>query len=396
MTGTYVTMPSGLKILAPRTPHTWIEKATGVFGDELSAKRLEADVASSVAFLRQRPFFQGEATVTTAVASATYVPIPMAELVDNVAGHSDSTNVSRWYDPFTATSSTIGDWYLVTSYIAFAGGTDPTKSYVAGIRLNGSTVYEGSKNAGATGKVQTGLCVDLVQMINSDYLEAVARQDTGGSINTTITGRTSTLTARWVCARTGTVVALPSTPRTWTAADLLTADTSGGVNVPLNVHIRDTLRFLIYPPIVRLSSVGSSQTIPTGAGTWTSFQLPTATVDNYTGWSSGANTKYTCQRAGLYSVYGLAAVAESATATGFRAARILHTIAAGGTAIYGGHSSQAATASSAGTQLPVLAKIRMAVNDTLELQLTHNEVGALTVKTGSGDHARLIAVWRSL
>jgi len=168
------------------------------------------------------------------------------------------------------------------------------------------------------------------------------------------------------------------------------------VNVPLNVHIRDTLRFLIYPPIVRLSSFGSSQTIPTGAGTWTSFQLPTATVDNYTGWSSGANTKYTCQRAGLYSVYGLAAVAESATATGFRAARILHTIAAGGTAIYGGHSSQAATASSAGTQLPVLAKIRMAVNDTLELQLTHNEVGALTVKTGSGDHARLIAVWRSL
>jgi hypothetical protein len=381
-------MPSGAVALPPVIPHTWIEQAGVVYGDPLRAKTLESQVAVAVAWHRQRPLFQGEATVTTSVASATYVPIPLAELVDNVSGHSDSANTSRWAAPGTSTGP---DWYLAIGQVPF-GTTDPTKSYIAALRINGATTFEGSKTSGVTGHNATPMVCDLLQLNSGDYVELCGRQDTGGAVSTTIATKTPTLGIRWVCAGSGTTVATPGTPRTWTAADAITADTTGGVNVPLNLHIRDTIRWLNYPPIARVTSQTSSQTIPTGSGTWTSFQFPTSTVDNYGMWSSGANTKLTCQRAGVYFVHGLAAVAEASGAAGYRASRLL----INGTTVYGGMSSQAATASTAGTQLPAFAHIRLAAGDTIELQMQQNDTGALTVKTGSGDHARLIAVWRSL
>jgi formylmethanofuran dehydrogenase subunit D len=381
-------MPSGAVALPPVIPHTWIEQAGVVYGDPLRAKTLESQVAVAVAWHRQRPLFQGEATVTTSVASATYVPIPLAELVDNVSGHSDSANTSRWAAPGTSTGP---DWYLAVGQLPFAT-SDPTKSFLAALRVNGSTVFEGMKVAGATGHNTTPLVCDLAQLNANDYLELCARQDTAGAVSTTVSSKSATLGIRWVCAGSGTTVATVATPRTWTAADAITADSTGGAKVPLNLHIRDVIRWLNYPPIARITSVGSSQTIPTGAGTWTSIQFPTATVDNYTMWSSGTNTKLTINRAGVYFVYGLAAVAEASGAAGYRASRLL----VNGTTVYGGMSSQVATASTAGTQLPAFGHIRLAVNDTIELQMQQNDTGALTVKTGTGDHARLIAVWRSL
>ncbi len=386
-------LPSGQAVTPPRDPATWVERATGVDGDPLRMRALEQDVSGSVAFHRQKPMFQGIGDVAIAVATATYTPIPLTEIVDNVAGHNDSANTSRWYAPSTINTT---DWYLALGVIPYAG-TDPTKSYITGYRIDGSAIIEGSKLPGTTGHTHTGLICDLVQMTSdgTHYAELLGRHDAGVSVNTVVSGKSPALSMRWVCSGSGTVVALPSAPRTWTAADLLTADTTGAGKVPLNLHIRDTIRWLNFPPIARITSVGTAQTIPTGTGTWTSIQFPTMTVDNYGMWSSGTNTKPTCQRAGLYFVHGLASVVEVVGAAGYRAARILHTIAAGGTAIYGGASTPPATNSSSGTQIPASALIRMAVGDTLELQMQQSDVGALAVRPSTG-HARLIAVWRSL
>lgn len=398
MATTQIVMPSGANIWAPQAPRSWTEKALAVYGDALSAKLLESSVAINVAYHRMRPLFQGEQTVATLVSPSSNIALALAELVDNVQGHSDSANVNRWYAPSTNTSGGSGDWYLATGYACFSS-SDPTKSFNAGLRVTnagGATTYEGGKHAGATGHPVSALAVDLVQMTGGDYLELIARQDTAAGINTNIATRTSTLTVRWVCAQSGTVVALPSTPRTWTSTDLLTADATGGANVPLNLNIRDVIRWLNYPAIARITSQSSSQTIPTGTGTWTSIQMPTASVDNHTMWSSGANTKLTCTKPGLYFVYGLASTVESATATGYRASRILQTKALGGTQIYGGETVPVATASSGGTQLVAPAMIRLAVNDTIELQMQHTEASSLTVATSTNSCSRLIAVWERL
>jgi hypothetical protein len=386
-------LPSGRSITPPVDPFGWTEQAGTTYGDPLNSGRMEISVAAAVAFHRQRPLFQGTANVVTAIATATYTPIPLQEIIDTPSGHNDAANTSRVYAPSLWDPN---NWYLVTGVIPYAG-TDPTKTYTTGFRLDGSNVTEGQKMPGTTGHPVTGSVCDLVSIGGggTHYAELLARHDAGVSVNTVISGKSPTLSLRWVSAATGFVVALPSLPRTWTAADLLTADTVGAGKVSLNLHLRDVIRFLNFPPIARISSITSTQTIPTGASTWTSIQMPTMTVDNYGMWSSGANTKLTCQRAGLYFVHGLASTAEALAASGYRAARILHTIALGGTAVYGGSSTMVATNSTAGTQVPATGWIRMAAGDTVELQLQHNDAGALTIKASTG-YARLLAVWKSI
>jgi len=383
-----LTMPSGQVLPAPATPHTWIEKATGVYGDPLQAKLMESSVAMAVAFHRQRPLMQGVATVTTSLTSSTWTPLPLAELCDNVAGHSDVSNVSRWFMPAAATSN---NWWLCTGLVPVNTSSVSTVA-IAGLRINGGGVQEGAKIPGGGHNGITPMTVDLLQMTAGDYIELMAYQNSGGSVSTIISGRAATLTLRWACAGTGTTVALPSTPRTWLAADAITADSTGGANVPLNLHIRDVIRWLNYPAIAKVTASGTTQTIASGVGTWTSLQMPASTVDNYGMWSSGANTKLTCQRAGLYLVAGLASIQEGSSNTGYRAARLLHTIAAGGSATYAGTVSVPATTSTIGTAIQVVHLIRMAVNDTVELQASHNQGSSLNAGTAS----RLIAVWRSL
>lgn len=383
-----LTMPSGAAYNPPTTPHTWVEKASAVYGDALQAKILERDVAMAVAFHSKRPFMQGVATVTTSLTSSTWTPLPLAELVDNVQGHSDINNVSRWVAP---TAATANNWWLCTGLVPINTSSVSTVG-IAGLRINGGGVQEGTKIPGGSHNGITPMTVDLLQMAAGDYLELCGYQNSGGTVSTIISGRAATLTMRWACAGTGTTVALPSTPRTWTAADLLTADSTGGANVPLNLNIRDVIRWLNYPAIAKITASGTTQTIPSGVGTWTSLQMPASTVDNYGMWSSGANTKLTCQRAGVYLIAGLASISEGSSNTGYRAARLLHTIAAGGSATYGGTASVPATTSTIGTAIQVVHPIRMAVNDTIELQASHNQGSSLNAGTAS----RLIAVWESL
>jgi hypothetical protein len=190
-------------------------------------------------------------------------------------------------------------------------------------------------------------------------------------------------------------VALPANPHTWVATDIVTGSATGANKVPLNTELRDVVRWLNSPPVFRVHTSGSAQTIPTGAGTWTPFTWTGESVDNYGMWTSGASV--TCTRAGLWYVAGLGAVSETATKAGYRACRIHHTIAAGGSADYYGMSAQPMTgAKTTGTTLLADAPIRMAVNDTLQLQFDHTNGagGALPVIAVSANNsARMVGVW---
>jgi hypothetical protein len=384
-----LTLPSGIAVTPPTAPRTTVEQAGVIYGDPLSAKLLEADVAAAVAFHRQKPMFQGIANAAVSLTTSTWTPMTMAEIIDNVGGHSDSVNTARWYAPATANAT---DWYLLAGVIPMTT-TNATSVHAAGFRVNGGTVTEGMMITSGAHNVAP-MVVDLVQLASGDYLELCGYQNDGITVTTVTAAECPVLTVRWVCSGTGTTVALPATPRTWAATDAITADSVGGAKVPINVHLRDVIRWLNYPPTAKVTSTSTAQTIPTGA-TWTSIQMPTPIVDNYGMWSSGANTRLTAQRAGLYLVVGQSSLAEINPSAGYRACRLQQTLAAGGTTIYPGNTSVPPSTATNGTHLDAVHLVRMAVGDYVELQAQQTQGAAMTVKTGSGA-SKLIAHWKSL
>ncbi|HEY9367571.1 hypothetical protein [Streptomyces sp.] len=396
MGGTTIYLADGQGVQAPVEPRTWVDQSGTTRGDPLRAKWLNRDISSAVDWHRRVTTFQALRTTALSVPASTWTPVPLdRELIDTSGGHSDETNTSRWYSP---TSTGFTDWWLVSGHVTFGGAAGGVR--IAGLRVNGGgTIQEGMKVTATAAHGCSVQLIDLVEMTNSGsaYMELMTYQSTAGSVNTTVSGKSPSFTARWVSMATdiGVVSPAPATPRTWTSADVLSAtDTSGG-KIALNEHVRDVIRYLHFPPIARLTSQGTAQTIPTGTGSWTSITLGTETVDNYAGHSTVSNTsRYVCQRAGLYYVAGLASVSETAANVGFRAVRLLHTIAAGGTAVYQGCSTTPVTNNAIGTAIYATGWVRMAVGDYVEVQFQHTQGASLSVQTGAGNCSRLIAVWR--
>lgn len=383
-----VTMPSGRRYFAPLpTPITWSEQAPSVIGSAIVATDLERDIGTAIAFHSSRPLFQGITTTATNIATSTWTPIALGEIIDSYGGHNDSSNPSRVSADVTGSND---DWYLCSGYVPL-NGVDPGHVGIGGLRLSGGTIFEGQKTAGATGHANTQIVCDLLRMPIGAYVELMGWQNSGSTQTTVVAGKTPSLTVRWACSAAGDVVGLPAMPRTWTAQDVLTADSTGTNKVPLNVVWRDVLRFLRYPPVARIHSIGTTQTLASGG--WQTIAFGGESIDNYGGHDNVTNnSRYTCQRAGLYYVYGLAAVTEPAVPAGYRASRLL----VNGTTPYGGMSTMAAVSTTAGTALPASALLRLNAGDYVELQMMHNQGTALSVRDGTGDCSRLIALWMSL
>lgn len=400
MTSTYVYLPDGQLQLLPIAPRTWIDKTTSVPGDSLRAPLLSTDAAGSTAWHRQRPLFQGFQSLAQSIPTSTFTVITgLSELIDNYAGHSDATNTGRYYVPYTNSTTSGGDWYLASGYVPY-NSTDATTPFTAGLRDTGSaTVLEGGKVPSGAGHVVDTMVIDLMQMSgnSSHYVELMARQVTGAAVNTIVSGKSPSLTVRWVAADHAwsgfATPALPATPHVWTASDLYTGSATGAGKVPLNTELRDVVSFLNNPPIARVTSETSAQTIPTGTG-WTSVQFPTETVDTYGGHDNVTNnTRYTAQRAGLYLVAGLVSVAETASNAGYRAVRLQQTIAAGGTQTYAGWTVRPQTAGTTGTAIYAISLIRMAVGDYVETQMSQTQGASLTVNNAANNCARMNVVW---
>lgn len=395
-------LPDTQQVWLPVDPHTWVDKTASVPGEAMRARYLEQDAGGTAAWVRQRPNFVGFASLAQSIPASAWTAITgLTELIDNWSGHSDTTNTGRWYAPFTNSDNGTGtgDWYLCTGNIPMAGQSN-TNVHIAGLRVNGTTIYEGAKLAGNTGHGVTPAIVDLIQLSgqSNEYIELAGWHNEASAFNTVVASKAPNLQVRWVCQSnngfiTAYTPALPATPHVWTAADEYTGSATGGIKVPLNTELRDTVRFLNNPPIFRVHASGTAQTIPAGAGTWTAFTFTGESVDPYGMWSSGATV--TVQRAGLYYVAGLGAVTETAAKVGYRAIRIHRGIAAGGTAdFYGNSSVPISGAATTGTTLLADAFIRLAVNDTLQLQFDHTNGSALPViGTSATNSARMIGVW---
>ncbi|KAB2384762.1 hypothetical protein [Actinomadura montaniterrae] len=400
-TDTTMYLPDGQPVFQPVQPRTWVDAAATVPGDPVKAWYLMHDVAGAVAWQRKPAMFQGVTSVAQGINSSTWSPIGgYDELVDTHGGHNDGTNTSRYYAPQSSAVSagSGGDWYLASGYIPF-DSSSATNVFIAGLRVNGGTVFEGQKQPSAAGHAVDCMVMDLVQLNgrNDNYVELCAWQNTGVLVNTLVSGKSPSFTVRWVGADPAwagiATPALPALPHTWTDTDIVTGSATGAGKVPLNTEIRDLVNFLHNPPLARLTSQGTTQTIPPGASTWTSINFTAAgeTLDNYGGWAAATPSRYVCKRAGLYLLYGLAAVAEPASPAGYRAARLL----INGTTAYAGGSCFPATGTTAGTALPAVAQVRLAVNDYVEVQMLQTQGAALSVKDGVGDASRLVAVWKS-
>lgn len=397
-------LPDGNFVALPKDPRTWVDAAPGVLGDGLRAPLVTADASAGVLWHRQRPLFQAIPLAVQSIATSTMTPVTgLAELIDNYSGHSDTTNTGRYYVPSTRSNTTGGDWYLCSGYVPF-NSNDAAHVFLAGLRDTGGTTMEGGKIAGGAGHVVDTMAIDLLQMSgisggNGDYVELMAWQNTGAAVNTLVSGKSPSLTVRWVAADQAWAgaftPALPSSPHVWTDADIWAGSATGGGKIPANTEVRDLIRFLHNPPIARVTSQSGAQTIPTGAGTWTSLNWTTTgkTVDNYSGWASGTPSRYTAQRAGLYLVAGLASVAEPGANSGYRAVRLLQTFAAGGTQAYAGWSCLPQTSGTTGTAIYAMGLIRMAAGDYIETQMSHTQGAALTVNTAVNNCSRMIAVW---
>lgn len=393
-TSAVVYLPDGQQVFLPISPRTWVDAGPTTPGDPLRARLLTTDASGGATWHRQRPLFHGIATLAQSIPASTWTSVTgLSELIDNWSGHSDTTNTGRYYAPATSTGD---DWYLCTGLVPF-NTNSTTDTHVAGLRVNGATNYEGMRLPGGAGHVLTTAVIDLIQLDGNagDYVELGAWHNESAAVNTTVSSKLPSLQVRWVCQNPAgaPTPALPAAPHTWTATDIYTGSATGAGRVPLNTELRDAFRFLNNPPIFRVHCSGTSQTVPSGAGTWTPLSFTGESVDNYGMWSSGASV--TCQRAGLYYVAGLAGTTETSTKAGYRASRIHQTLAAGGSQDYYGVSAMPMTGTkTTGTTLLADAWIRMAAGDTLQLQFDHTNGSALSVLgTSAAVSARMIGLW---
>ena len=399
-------LPSGQQVQLPTTPTTYVDEvpapaAAPAKGSLVTATELANDMTAGVAWLASRPFFSGYQLTTQSIANTTWTPINIdTEQIDVYAGHSDSVNTSRYYPPVSANiSAGSHDYYLATGYVKWGSTAPFGQDLIGGLRLTGSaTIVESCKIAGASGHNMSCFVADIMEITSSsDYIEMMGWQQTGSALSTASSaGSLSSLQCRWVGTNRWATQPLPGTPHTWADIDQVTAAATGaspkgGVKVPLNTELKAYLGYLYNPPVARLTSQSTTQSIASGA--WTSIQFPTSSIDNYGGWSSGANTKYTVQRAGIYHLIGFAALDGVTSQGGFVGCRWSIN---GGARFIPGMAVAPANSTTTGSRVVADVHERLNLNDTVELQVQQTSGGSLTVSNGAGNPSRLLAMWEML
>lgn len=163
---------------------------------------------------------------------------------------------------------------------------------------------------------------------------------------------------------------LPAPVSSWSSGSTVTASLLNG-----NTGIRDVLRFLNMPPLLRAEGAGGQSLTSGVANTVT---LGTTTYDTYSGYNSGTST-YTVARAGLYLVYG------TATCNNFSGSlRVGVTI--NGSTYWGPYSPMPTSGNGGGSKMQVFS---LNAGDTV--QLTAWPTAAAT--TATGFTPRLVMLW---
>lgn len=369
-------------------PRTWSQL------DLVTAPRLRADVSNAVSFLAQRPSFIGQnntgALWGTGADNGLGLPV---ELADLWSMHATSGQVAG------ATSAQIfapvPGWYLGRAVItcAYTGGTPQQFNAGFSWSVGGSvrTAVRGPAYLDNTGSGIIAQSTDLLEQTATgpvggfgDYILATLYAS-GGTVNLGVTNP-PTVTTRWICSVSGTAP-LPVPPLT--APPVPPVYTTSAW---LNANIRDTIRYLIYPPFAKGIYTAGTNTMPSNTLTSPSVvPVNTQFADNYNAFNPSTFT-YTAPVAGRYFVYGQFNLATNlgsyAVGAGIRVN--------GGTTAWG----DIAQISTAGVALNVGAsvtrRIRLNAGDTVQLMGTQGSGSAIAYATDPANQTRFIVVWEGV
>ena len=358
----------------------------------VTTKALRADVSNGVSYLSGRPLFIGYNIGGGIIPANGVISVPLdTEAVDNWGGHSPAVDNTVYLCQSPG-------WYWTVSVIVLAYTTTTAALFASEIATTfagaGSSLI-GDQRAGGNGFQPSLLAFDLCPLATtgSDYVRAVARNPSSAAVGLFATSpNLSYLSARWVAALSGTTgLPVPSNPAWPVPPGYVTSSF-------LNGNIRDTLRFLTYPPLFRgYLATSSGPSLPSAAPlTPTVVTLDTTTgsgsggpaTDNYSGWHSGSNS-WQAPVAGVYTIGGQAGVSAGGGtfAVGFSVNGTVTWVKSIGDPIISGQPACIAG----------IRRVRLNAGDTVQLVASQSS-GATVNLIGSGtggSFCKMVIFWES-
>jgi hypothetical protein len=164
-------------------------------GQLITGALWNAQVYNGVTFSTNVPIFIGTQSAVQSVANSTSTAVSLdASTVDTYAGHSNSSNNSRYV-------AQVAGWYEVNGTVSYAANA--TGARTAWIRVNGNIVPGAFNQTGNAGSSSTSsVAVSALVYLNAgDYVELYTAQYSGAPLSTSnVNSQTSCMFAMWVHA----------------------------------------------------------------------------------------------------------------------------------------------------------------------------------------------------
>ena len=365
-------------------PRTWSPQ------DKVFVPRVRADAVNAIGLLLNKPLFIGQCTTGPAPNGA--VVTLDTELADTWNGHLQNVAVA-----FAGLQANyycqLPGWYLCDFRCPFNYTSSTPASLTAGWNgiSNGSgygPVYGAVTANGSTQPTIIARAVDLIAMPlsgppNTGTSDLVQPYAGGTTANLATSGADiPTASVRWVCATSGTA-SLPVPPLATAPSPITSAW--------LNSNVRDTIRFLVYPPAFKAHYVAGSSSLANSTLTTPQVvPLSTADLDNYSGLTTGASAKWTAPVSGRYLFAGQVNLAGSSAATWYACGLLVN----GATLYWGGVVRHAGTSLDAGAG--VTKRLRLNAGDFVQLVAAQASGGSIAYHTNAANQTRLIGLWEGL
>jgi hypothetical protein len=282
----------------PPVPTTW---ANNSFVDSSVINGL--GIVSPLEFAYNPPIFRVGTGLGTAITANTNTLIPLSTAqIDPWSG---------WSSGSSAYTVPAAGAYLVHGLVFYTSGS--TGTFLAGIRVNGATIFWGPMYVGGATGVRSCQVTRLLDLNAGDTVQLYTLTNNN---NTLSSASQSRLHAVWMSS-----LANSNGSVSWTVPDTgfrWQAGTPGGVIAPalasnlttqFQTHLTNDLSFFLQRPYL-LAWQSSAQTgLSQNAFHTYTFDTLGGIVhasagDNYGGWTSGASNKYTAQVNGWYLVQG--------------------------------------------------------------------------------------------
>lgn len=169
-------------------PRTW------TVAELLTAAKMNLDVRDGLNFLLSPPLAILRKTASQAIPNGTHTAITFdTEDLDRDGGHSTVTNTSRY------TSATAG-YYQISGNVTFAANGTGWRDIM--FQKNNSSTTRQSRNG--TPAIPSGTADSALNLSGtlflavSDYVEIMAYQTSGGSLNAIASNQDCRMEARWI------------------------------------------------------------------------------------------------------------------------------------------------------------------------------------------------------